>query len=380
VTAHRPSTAPAANSDPTARPDLEPTPALPPADPRPVDATPDWKALVARHQAPSRWRASWQLVNTIGGYGLSWVLLHYSLAVSWWLTLPLTVLAAGFLVRTFILFHDCGHGSFFASPRANAFWGLITGLLTWTPYYHWRGDHATHHGCTGNLDRRGVGDLWTMTVAEYIGTTRWRRFAYRLSRNPLVLFVVAPLVMMVVLQRVPRRDAAPRERRSVWTMNLAIAGLVTAMSLWFGFVDYMIVQMAILLIAGAVGIWLFYVQHQFEHAYWEREGDWDYQLAALRGSSYFRLPRVLQWFTGNIGFHHIHHLSPRIPNYRLEACHRSDPLFHAVRAIGIWQAVRTLSLRLWDESSKRLVGWRHVRKMKAGRERPTAPAAAEPRA
>jgi omega-6 fatty acid desaturase (delta-12 desaturase) len=334
----------------------------------PSGATPDahaWKAIVARFQRPNAWRASWQIINTVGGYFALWALIYWSRSVSWWLTIPLAVLAGGFLVRVFIIFHDCGHGSFFTSNRANAFWGFVTGLLTMTPYYHWRGDHAIHHGTTGDLDRRGVGDVWTMTVQEYISATRWRRFAYRLARNPLVLFVLAPLVMMTVLQRFARRGAGPRERRSVWVMNAAVAVMVTGLMLLFGVVPYVVIQLTIHLVAGSAGIWLFYVQHQFEHAYWERGDDWDYATAALKGSSYFRLPRVLQWFSGNIGFHHVHHLSPRIPNYYLEACHRSDPLFHDVHPIGMWQSVRTLGLRLWDETSKRLVGWRHLRKARA---------------
>jgi acyl-lipid omega-6 desaturase (Delta-12 desaturase) len=324
-----------------------------------------WKAIVARFQKPNAWRATWQIINTVGGYLALWWLIYWSRSVSWWLTIPLCILAGGFLVRIFIIFHDCGHGSFFASRRANAFWGFVTGLLTMTPFYHWRGDHAIHHGTTGDLDRRGVGDVWTMTVQEYIESTRWRRFAYRLSRNPIVLFVLAPLVMMTVLQRFPRRGAERRERNSVWVMNAAVAAMVAGMILVFGLIPYVIIQLTIHLVAGSAGILLFYVQHQFEHAYWERGANWDYAAAALKGSSYFRLPRVLQWFSGNIGFHHIHHLSPRIPNYYLEDCHRSDPLFCNVRPIGLWQSMRTVSLRLWDETSKKLVGWRFMKKARA---------------
>ncbi len=342
--------------------------------PRNVPATDaaEWKSIVARFQRPNALRASWQLINTIGGYVLLWGLIYWSLSVSWWLTIPLALLASGFLVRVFIIFHDCGHGSFFASHWANTFWGFITGLLTFTPYYHWRGDHAIHHGTTGDLDRRGIGDVWTMTVQEYLESTRWKRFAYRLARNPFVLFVLAPLGLMLVLQRFPRRGASPRERDSVWIMNASIAAMIVGMIAVFGLVPYVVVQTTILLVAGSAGIWLFYVQHQFEDAYWERGVDWDYATAALKGSSYFRLPRVLQWFSGNIGFHHIHHLSPRIPNYYLEDCHHSDPLFRDVQPIGLWQSVRNLGLRLWDESSKKLVGWRHMRAVRQSQKRVTA--------
>ncbi|MBL9078279.1 MAG: fatty acid desaturase [Planctomycetes bacterium] len=353
-----------------------PAPAVPPS---PVPPRPDpaerraeiarWKAIVERYQEPHAGRASWQLVNTLGSYLAVWWLIHESLSVSWWLTAPLLVLAGGLLVRVFIIFHDCGHGSFFRSRVANDVWGCITGLLTFTPYYHWRGEHAIHHGATGDLDRRGIGDVWTMTVQEYLDASRWKRFSYRLARNPLVLFVVAPLVLFVVLQRFPRADAKPHERHNVWWMNGALAGLLFAMSLWMGFPTFLVLQLVVLAVAGAGGVWLFYLQHQFEDAYWERGPDWDYADAALRGSSFFKLPRVLQWFSGNIGFHHVHHLSPRIPNYNLERCHESDPMFHEVKPMTLWSSLRSLRLRLWDEASKKLIGWRQLRRMRAERRR-----------
>lgn len=323
-----------------------------------------WKAIVARWQTPSTLRASWQIINSVGAYLAVWGLIYLSLAVSWWLVIPLAILAGALLVRVFIIFHDCGHGSFLASRNANAFWGSITGLLTMTPYHHWRGEHAIHHGTTGDLDRRGIGDIWTMTVNEYIASTRWKRLGYRLVRNPFVLFVLAPLVLLLVIQRFARRGADRRERLSVYGMNLAIVVMIAGMVSIFGWLPYLIIQLTIMLVAGSAGLWLFYLQHQFEDAYWERGDDWDYAAAALRGSSFFKLPRVLQWFSGNIGFHHIHHLSPRIPNYHLEACHRSDPMFQEVKPMTMLASLRTLGLRLWDESSKKLVGWRHLRDLK----------------
>ncbi|MGE3172212.1 MAG: fatty acid desaturase [Planctomycetota bacterium] len=328
-----------------------------------------WKAVVARYQEPHAGKATWQLIDTVGAYVAVWALMYWSLGVSWWITTPLMLLAGALLVRVFIIFHDCGHGSFFRSHWANSFWGFVTGLLTFTPYYHWRGEHAVHHGSTGDLDRRGIGDIWTMTVQEYLEASRWRRFSYRLSRNPVVLFVVAPLVMFLVLQRIPRKDFGRRERRSVWVMNAAVLAMAVGLAALFGVVPYMVIQLTVLMVAGAGGVWLFYLQHQFEDAYWERGDDWDYAAAALQGSSFFRLPRVLQWFSGNIGFHHVHHLSPRIPNYNLEACHRSDPMFEAVPPMSLWQGVRALGLKLWDESSKKLVGFRHARKVRRERER-----------
>jgi omega-6 fatty acid desaturase (delta-12 desaturase) len=328
-----------------------------------------WKAIVEVYQQPHAGRATWQLVNTLGAYAAVWFLIHLSLDVSWWLTGPLVVLAGGLLVRVFIIFHDCGHGSFFASRFANDFWGCVTGLLTFTPYYHWRGEHAIHHGATGDLDRRGIGDVWTMTVQEYLDASRWKRFSYRLARNPVVLFVVAPLALFLVLQRFPRAGAKPHERHCVWWMNAALLALVVGMSFVFGFPAFVVLQLLVLMVAGAAGVWLFYLQHQFEDAYWERGEDWDYAAAALRGSSFFQLPRVLQWFSGNIGFHHVHHLSPRIPNYNLERCHNSDPMFHSVKPMTLFASLRSLGLRLWDESSKKLIGWRQLRRVEARRRR-----------
>jgi omega-6 fatty acid desaturase (delta-12 desaturase) len=217
------------------------------------------------------------------------------------------------------------------------------------------------------LDRRGIGDVWTMTVEEYLQASRWRRFAYRLARNPLVLFVIAPLFMFLVLQRFPSSRAAGRERLDVWSMNLTLLVVATAMSRIFGWLPYVILQATAISVAASAGVWLFYVQHQFEDAYWERGEGWDYTEAALKGSSFYQLPRILQWFSGNIGFHHVHHLSPRIPNYNLEACHRSDPLFHEVTPMTLLSSMRSFTLRLWDESNKKLVGFKHLRDLRKRR-------------
>ncbi|MEQ1633154.1 MAG: fatty acid desaturase [Planctomycetota bacterium] len=328
-----------------------------------------WRAAVTKFAVPHTGRATWQLLNTVGSYLATWWLISMAVETSWWLAVPLAVLGGGLLVRTFILFHDCGHGSFFASRWANDFWGFVTGVLTFTPFYHWRGEHAVHHGSAGDLDRRGRGDIWTLTVREYLESSRWRRFAYRLSRNPVVLFGIAPLVLFVFFQRIPPRGAGPRERTSVWRMNFAVAAMVAGMVLWLGFWPYVILQSIIWVVGGGCGVYLFYLQHQFEDAYWERGDEWNFAAAALQGSSFFRLPRVLQWFSGNIGFHHIHHLSPRIPNYNLERCHRSDPLFAQVKPMTMWEGVRSLGLKLWDESSRKLVGFRELRRQQKQQKR-----------
>jgi omega-6 fatty acid desaturase (delta-12 desaturase) len=327
----------------------------------------EWKAIVAKYQEPSTWRASWQIIDTIVPYTLCWILMYWSLSVSWWLTIPLAIIGGTLLVRVFIIFHDCGHGSFFKSKLANDITGFITGLLTLTPYYHWRWEHSLHHASSGDLDRRGTGDVWTLTVQEYLESSRWKRFAYRLARNPFVLFIFAPVFLFVVLERFPSRKANLRERYSVWLMNLALLSLAIGLSIVFGLKAYLIIQLVVTMTSTALGVWLFYVQHQFEDAYWERRDDWDYTTAALQGSSFYKLPRILQWLSGNIGFHHIHHLSPRIANYNLERCHNSHPLFQSVRPMTLRTSLKSLRFRLWDEKAGRLVGFGYLRKLRRKR-------------
>ena len=248
----------------------------------------------------------------------------------------------------------------FARRRANDVVGFIAGVLTFTPYEHWRWEHAMHHSSAGDLDRRGIGDIWTMTVEEYLSASPTRRLTYRLSRNPLVLFVIAPLFVFVVKQRFASPKADKRQRRSVWRMNWVLLATAVLLSWIFGIVPYLLIQSIAMTVAGTIGLWLFYVQHQFEGVYWERGDNWDYTAAALRGSSYYKLPKVLQWLSGNIGFHHIHHLSPRIPNYNLQRCHESDRLFQEVTTITLTASLRSLKLRFWDEHGRKLVGYAHL--------------------
>jgi acyl-lipid omega-6 desaturase (Delta-12 desaturase) len=334
---------------------------------KPQADTKRWKEIVLKYQEPSLGRAVWQMVNTFGSYALLWHLMYLSLGVSWWLTVPLAVLAGGILIRVFIIFHDCGHGSYFKSRTANDVVGFLSGLLTFTPYYHWRWEHAIHHATAGDLDRRSVGDIWTMTVQEYLEASRWKRFSYRLARNPFVLFGLAPLFLFLVLQRFPSARASARERESVWWMNLAILLLAAGLSWIFGLIPYLVIQLTAMMVAGGVGVWMFYVQHQFEDVYWERGENWDFTAAALQGSSFYKLPRILQWFSGNIGFHHIHHLSPRIPNYNLQRCHEADPLFQRVKPITLTSSLKSFNLRLWDEKLKKLVSFRHLRNLRRQR-------------
>jgi acyl-lipid omega-6 desaturase (Delta-12 desaturase) len=330
-----------------------------------------WRDIVARYQKSEVWPAVWQLTNTLVPYAALWYLMHLSLRVSWWLTWPLAVLAAGFLVRVFIIFHDCTHGSFLPSGSANNVVGFLTGVLTFTPFDHWRWEHNLHHATSGDLDRRGKGDVWTLTVQEYLEASRWKRFAYRLARNPVVLFGLAPLFMFLIMMRFPGAKAGRRERHSVAWTNLGIVVMAAVMGWAFGLGTYLLLQVLVMLLAGSAGIWLFYVQHQFEGVYWERGEEWDYCTAALKGSSFYKLPKVLQWFSGNIGFHHIHHLSPRIPNYHLEKCHRAEPLFQTVKPVTLLGSLKSLTFRLWDERRQQLVGY-HALKAYQQRQRKAA--------
>jgi omega-6 fatty acid desaturase (delta-12 desaturase) len=323
------------------------------------------KDVLVAHQNPSTKRALWQLTNTLVPYLLVWVAMYWTLEVSWWLTVPLAVLAGALMVRIFIIFHDCTHGSYFRSRRANDIVGFIAGVLTFSPYQHWRWEHGIHHGTSGNLDKRGTGDIWTMTVEEYLSASRRRRFHYRLVRNPVMLFVIAPLFVFVVKQRFASSTADRRQRHSVWWLNVTLLFTAILLSWLYGVLSYLLIQSIAMTVGGGVGLWMFYVQHQFKGVYWERNDKWDYTAAALRGSSYYKLPKVLQWVSGNIGFHHIHHLNPRIPNYNLQKSHESDPRFAQVTSISLLSSLRCLNFRFWDEQAKELVGFAHLRKLKA---------------
>lgn len=300
-------------------------------------------------------------MNSIVPYLLLLTASYFTRSVSWPLTIVLCALAGLLLVRIFIIFHDCGHGSFFRSKRANDVLGFITGMMTFTPYRYWRWQHAVHHGTSGNLDHRGTGDIWTMTVREFKEASPWMRLRYRISRNPIVVFVIVPIFLFWVYQRFAFDGANQRDRRSVHWMNLALLLYVSGMCALFGVKDFFLIQLTLTLVSGTVGVWMFYVQHQFEDTYWRSADEWDYLSSAMQGSSYYKLPKWMQWFSGNIGFHHIHHLSSRIPNYHLEACHEAEPFFQAVPELTLRTSLKSLSLRLWDEESEKLVGYRHLK-------------------
>ena len=293
----------------------------------------------------------------MGPFVAIWILLYYTVEKSWSLTLGLAALAGLFLVRVFIIFHDCGHGSFFKSKAANQTIGFIAGLMTLTPFRHWRWQHAVHHSSSGNLDERGVGDVWTMTVKEYKAAGFWLRLQYRLARNPLILFLITPLGLFLVYQRFAYKFAKRRDRYDVYIMNACIMVYFAAMISIFGFWNFTFIQLTMTGVSGAAGVWLFYVQHQFEDTYWRSGEEWDYTDSAMKGSSFYRLPALLNWFSGNIGYHHIHHLSSRIPNYNLRACHESEPFFQQVPELTLRTSLRSIKLRLWDEDKGKLVGY-----------------------
>ncbi|MCL4103656.1 UNVERIFIED_CONTAM: hypothetical protein GTU68_059735 [Idotea baltica] len=290
-----------------------------------------------------------------------WVVMYFTIQISWLLTIPIAIIAGGLVVRTFIIFHDCGHGSFLKSKRANNIVGYWAGVLTLTSYKHWRWEHAQHHASSGDLDRPSPGEVWMMTVQQYDESPKLTRIAYRIFRNPVVLFGIIPVILFAVRERFWSKGAKKNEIISILLTNLGIAVAVAALIWIFGFWNYFFIHLTITTVAATSGVWLFYVQHQFEGAYFERHHHWDYTSAALIGSSFYKLHPILQWFTGNIGFHHVHHLSSKIPNYNLEACHNSHELFRAVKPLTFFSSLKYGSYRLWDEDQKKLVGFKRVR-------------------
>jgi omega-6 fatty acid desaturase (delta-12 desaturase) len=329
--------------------------------PRPRAERPFWHDDLTPYAKPHLGRSMRQLGTSLLPYLALSVGMYFALRISYLLVLVLAIPTAGFLVRTFILFHDCSHGSLLPSKRANAWLGMVLGLFVYSPFLRWRHDHAIHHATSGDLDRRGGGDVRTLTVAEYLALPWRARLGYRLFRNPLVMFGIGPIVALLVGPRLVSRDARPRMRRSVIGTNLALAVIVAGMCVAIGWSDFLLVQFPTVMLAGSAGIWLFYVQHQFEDAYWQEAGDWSYADAALQGSSYLKLPKILQFFSGNIGLHHVHHLNSRIPNYNLQRAHDENPIFHQVPTLSFMDGMRAVQLKLWDEGSGRMVGFAQAR-------------------
>ena len=325
---------------------------------------------LAAYTKPRTLRGLADVTSSVVPYLASSALIYTAIGISPVLALALALPAAAFLLRTYVVFHDCAHGSLLSSRRANAWLGTGLGLLVFSPFVRWRHDHAVHHATAGDLDRRGVGDMPTLTVREYHARS-WRgRMGYRLLRNPLVMFGVGPVFAMVIGPRIVARNARPRMRRSVIATDLALVTIVAALCWLIGWRDFLLVWAPAALLAGAAGIWLFYVQHQFEDTYWQRSEGWSYADAALRGSSYLKLPRALQFITGNIGFHHVHHMSARIPNYNLQRAHDQNPIFHSVPTLSLWDGLCAVRLKLWDEQSGRLVSFAKARALTPGHNGP----------
>ena len=350
---------------------------MPSSKPEPLNRS------LAAYAQPRLWRGLIEIATSVVPYLALSVVIYLTLGVSVALTVPLMILAGGFLVRTFIVFHDCTHGSMFASKRANLYVGRVCGLLVLSPFCRWRHDHAVHHATSGDLERRGVGDIITLTVSEYRARSPKGRLMYRLIRNPFVMFGIGPVFAMIVGPRIATRGQRPRMRRSVLITDLVLAVVVGAFWWLIGLPTFLLVWAPSAMLAGSVGIWLFYVQHQFEDAYWQSPVEWSYADAALRGSSYLKLPKVLQFFSGNIGLHHVHHLNARVPNYNLQRAHDENPIFNDVPVLSLAKALRSVTLKLWDEDAGKLVTFAQARVIElsaasAGEQAPSGSAAPEP--
>ena len=330
-----------------------------PPNPNSGGELPAWHALLSNYRNANNFQASWQIINTILPYGCCWLLMIWSIRQGYphALTLALTVAAAAFFARMFVLFHDCVHGSLFPSKRANTLFGYLLGVLVFTPFDDWRFSHLRHHASYANLDARGFGDIWTLTRTEYESSSKWKQRGYRLYRNPWVLIGLGALFSFLLRFRLPGHKTTRKERMSVLITNLLIAGIVLLAAWTIGWRMYLRIQLPVVWIAGATAIWVFYVQHQFAGVYWARKGAWDPMRAAMEGTSFYKLPAVLRWFTSNIGYHHVHHLRPRIPNYRLKACYEAIPALQAREPLTIRKSLSAIRLKLWDEERLELVGF-----------------------
>lgn len=322
-----------------------------------------WMSVISRYNHPDQRKSWFQFISAVIFYLLGVTLMILSLNWGYWISLLIAVPVAGLLIRIFIIFHDCGHGSYFKSPLLRKIAGFITGILTFTPYMTWSVNHQIHHKTAGNLDKRGVGDVWTMTVKEYLGSSAWNKLKYRVYRHPFAMFGVGALLGFVILSRFTHKDMVPSQRMGVYITNAGLLAIATGMSLLIGFKSFLMIQLPVIYLAGIMGIWLFYVQHQFDPSYWAHSDSWDYKKVALEGSSFYRLPGFFRWLTGNIGYHHVHHLSPLIPNYNLKRCHdeNKNKIFSDIHPLTFRHSLHSLGFRLWDEDRGRMVSFRECR-------------------
>ena len=319
----------------------------------------NWTSIIRRYTQPDSVKSWWQVINSFVPYLLLWVLMIYSLKYSYWITLALSMIAAGFLVRIFIIFHDCGHKSFFKSKKLNHVVGIIAGGFAFTPYHKWHYEHLIHHRTVGNLDKRGVGDVMTWTVEDYKNSPKKKQLFYRLYRNPVIMLIIVPFFVNTLINRIPNKKLSTRINLLVHLTTLVLIIAITLVCLLIGFKTFVLIQIPVMVFASDFGLWLFYVQHQFKDVVWERTDNWDYTTISMYGASYLKFPKILQWFSGNIGFHHMHHLSSKIPNYNLEKCLRENRIFRK-EYLTFLSSFQCLKYRLWDEEKHKLVSFREA--------------------
>jgi len=320
-----------------------------------------WIKIVSKYNHPDPVKSWWQLSSNLFLYALSWFLMYESLSVSYWITLGLAVPSAGILIRLFIIHHDCGHGTYFKSRKLRDITGVVIGILTFTPYYSWHRNHQIHHETAGNLDKRGIGDVWTLTVDEYTNSSQWQRILYRFYRNPVTMFGIGTLYMFLLNNRFTKKNMDKKGRSGIYLTNAGLLVFGAILILVIGIKAFVLIQLPVIYFAAIMGFWLFYIQHQFDPSYWSHDETWDYKTVALQGSSYYKLPGILRWFTGNIGFHHIHHLGPMIPNYNLRRCHLENALFQEIKPLTFRTSFKALTYRLWDERTNELISFRKLK-------------------
>ncbi|MDH3982240.1 MAG: fatty acid desaturase, partial [Kiritimatiellaceae bacterium] len=325
--------------------------------------------IILPFTTPGRGKAAWQMANTLIPYFLLWALVIYSFKTDApiWIGILAISIAGPFLVRIFIIFHDCCHSSYFRSDWANTLVGYLTGILTSSPFRDWGKAHIRHHATAGNLDKRGVGDIWTLTVEEYISAPKLKRITYRIFRHPLFMFGVGPSYVFLIFHRFSHKEIQHQGRLSVYITNLALLLILLLAGATIGYKTFLLIYLPITILAATLGIWLFYVQHQYEEVYWARNDVRDSLKAALEGSSYYKLPKIAQWFTGNIGLHHIHHLNPSIPNYNLQRCHDEIQKIQHIEPLGFRKSFKSMRIHLWDEDAKKLVSFRAMRRIRRSR-------------